>query len=560
MPSQRAALPVPAEDLSRARAELAARYGSTIVDGEDKRVLVIRVPHAQPDPVNDVELAVDFLQPGDVEDITHCLLVGDQAIAQVYARPLQDLMRQRQRDDREVAMTMRQRMGPGAHELFQVPGDPRKRWRLAVRLPAVRLAEATESMFNDLFDVLGPQLDTPRMRSLCAVYLISDNDEARLEPDLFLQDVRRQWEDEDRRRRAELETAQRAEAERRAKEEERRRLVAEMDRRLGRSAAPHHEPRRASHIDSPATYDSLAERSAELTRPRPRDTRDAELESDVDAPLADHGIPILEAESTITARPTPRNPGGPWAAQADAVEAPEGVQAPVESTPAPGPDLDARATHRRSAVPQARSSGGTARTEVPPSERGRAPDGLSEHIEGLRQRVEGVLDKAAPMPDPRPSDLPWRDSDRDRRARNEPRARYVPRAERKAREAPMPDPRPSDMPWRDSDRDRRWSVEARGDMARHLEAAGFDVLYDPPAGLGIDLAAERPDGDPQRLVVRCAPELNPAVARGLLKTARELDVDVVLCMTDKVLPEAERILVATKVRVVRPEALDRMPL
>lgn len=561
MADQRAAIPVPADELSRARAELAPRYGSTVVDEEDKRILIIRVPHAQPDPVNDVELAVDFLQPGDVEEITHCLLIGDQAIAQVYARPLQDLMQERIREDREISALLRQRLAPGlSHELFQAPTDPRRRWRLGVRLPIQSIAELGEQVLDDVTDVLGPQLDTPRFKSLCAVYLLTETDDVRLEPDLFTQDIRNQWEDEDRKRRQELARVQAAEQARREQEEERQRIRDEMDRRLGVRGAPS-LGRRTSWRERSELDDvpGLIDRAADHTVPAepPLDLHE------LDAPdrLRDTRAPVIEAESTIVARPPPAVPGGPWAASTDSVEAPDGIDTIDRPTPS-APDVDAA----RAAIRDL-----DAVTQAPPPTPARTPiveepaeeADLDDHIEGLRRRVERVLDEPSdwrarraarqrsrttdlpprrrvPMPDPRPGETPWRDTDRDRRA-------------------PMPDPRPSDMPWRDSDRDRSWSVEARGDLARRLEAAGFDVLYDPPAGLGIDLAAERPDGHPQRMVIRCAPSLDTETARGLLKTARELDVDVVLCVCEKIIPEAERLLVATKVRAVRADAIDKLP-
>ncbi len=571
MADQRAAIPVPSDELARARSELAHRYGSMVVDHEDKRILIVRVPHAQPDPVNDVELAVDFLQPGDVEEITHCLLLGDKAMAQVYTRPLQDLMVQRIREDREITAMLRTRLPSGlAHELFQSPTDPRRRWRLGVRLPIARIAEMDDALLDDMCEVLGPQLDTPRFKSLCAVYLMAEQDEARLEPDLFLQDIRAQWEDEDRRRRQELARAQADEEARRAKEEERLRIRHEMERRLGTSAP---SPRRRDRF-------GFEDVRHPVTAPVHDDLESPFEDMDVDdAPSRprDRRTPVIEAESTIVARPPKANPGGPWAASADRVEAPDGVD--VADRPLPSsPDVEAARSAIRdldaaTRAPAPKTVASATRKDLDaPSE---VP--IDDHIQALRDRVERVLgdqparpsraparQPRAPLPDPRPGDLPWRDTDRDRRRRAplpDPRPADMPGrdTDRDRRRAPMPDPRPGDMPWRDSDRDRSWSIEVRGDLAHRLEAAGFDVLYDPPAGLGIDLAAERPEGEPQRIVVRCAPTLDTETARGLLKTARELEVDAVLCVCEKVIPEAERLLVATKVRTVRADAIDKLP-
>ena len=127
---------LPAQELATLRTELAPQYGARVVDEGDRKILLIRVPRKEPDPVNDVESAVDYLDPRDVQDITHCLLLGDQSVAQVYAGPLRDLMADRRVFDKQQVAEWRERM-PGAltHQLYRSPADPRRRWRLAVRLP-----------------------------------------------------------------------------------------------------------------------------------------------------------------------------------------------------------------------------------------------------------------------------------------------------------------------------------------------------------------------------------------------------------------------------------------
>jgi hypothetical protein len=96
-------------------------------------------------------------------------------------------------------------------------------------------------------------------------------------------------------------------------------------------------------------------------------------------------------------------------------------------------------------------------------------------------------------------------------------------------------------------------------LHERLEESGFDIMDAPDIpGIIIDVAAERARGDPQRLVVRFAERLDVQTARELLKVARDLDVDMVLCVTDQPEPEGKRLLVATKIKVVRSSEVGRL--
>lgn len=94
-----------------------------------------------------------------------------------------------------------------------------------------------------------------------------------------------------------------------------------------------------------------------------------------------------------------------------------------------------------------------------------------------------------------------------------------------------------------------------------LDRQGFDVLVRPDVpGHAIDLAAERPEGDPQRVVAVECEVLDDAGAQTLLAAGRELDVDLVLALCEEVTPEAGRRLVATKVRTLTRDDLAELRL
>lgn len=96
-----------------------------------------------------------------------------------------------------------------------------------------------------------------------------------------------------------------------------------------------------------------------------------------------------------------------------------------------------------------------------------------------------------------------------------------------------------------------------------LEAAlkdnGFDVML-RPAGHAIDLAAERADGDPQRVIAWTPDRLTPDLATETLRTVRKLDVDLALIVCDDAEPEGRKRLIATKVRWIQPKDLAQLDL
>lgn len=96
-------------------------------------------------------------------------------------------------------------------------------------------------------------------------------------------------------------------------------------------------------------------------------------------------------------------------------------------------------------------------------------------------------------------------------------------------------------------------------LENNLRASGFDVLLRPP-GHGIDLAAERAGGDPQRVIAWTPDHLTPDLATEALRTARKLDVDLALIVCDDAEPEGRKRLIATKVRWIQPKDLAQLDL
>jgi hypothetical protein len=101
--------------------------------------------------------------------------------------------------------------------------------------------------------------------------------------------------------------------------------------------------------------------------------------------------------------------------------------------------------------------------------------------------------------------------------------------------------------------------QALAALQARLQGSGFDVML-RPAGHAIDLAAERADGDPQRVIAWTPERLTPDVATDALRTTRKLDVDLALIVCDDAEPEGRKRLIATKVRWLQPKDLANLEL
>lgn len=225
-------LPLPGAELARLRETLSPDYGSETWQGEGQRLLIVRVPRDEPDIVNDLEQAVEYLTPADVTDTPTLLLVGHQKTHILPTQPLKDLMAARIQFDRRQCHLLRNQLKPGEQRLFKAPEDPRRLVRLAVRLSRAWVKDLDDSDLQAITQILGPVSKTPAYQDVRALYLIADRDEVRMDAELFFQDLRRRWDEEDERRRLAQEIVQKEQA-RRIQEEAERQAV------LGRDATSH---------------------------------------------------------------------------------------------------------------------------------------------------------------------------------------------------------------------------------------------------------------------------------------------------------------------------------
>lgn len=120
------------------------------------------------------------------------------------------------------------------------------------------------------------------------------------------------------------------------------------------------------------------------------------------------------------------------------------------------------------------------------------------------------------------------------------------------------------LPDRDAPPAPTWQKTGEPDLdalATRLADAGYELRMRPQVpGHKVDVAAERPDGYPQRVIGVTTDRLRGPHAQELLRTARALDVDIAIVVAEAAEPEAQRLIVATKVKWMRPRELEQLRL
>ncbi len=203
---------VPVTELARLREHLAP-YGSTLWDPEGESVLVLRVPGNEPDLVNDMEEAAEYVG-AELHEAKALLLLGNTGSTVVPPEILTPIVQLRRKRDQEFAKAVRPSMKPGTHRIMAAPGDAKRLPRLIVRLPRATVAATEDADWDNLACTMGMELSDPGAMSLEAalqgvrfVHVVADKDEVRLDADLVLPDLESRWSNEQERRRLAVEAA-----------------------------------------------------------------------------------------------------------------------------------------------------------------------------------------------------------------------------------------------------------------------------------------------------------------------------------------------------------------
>lgn len=195
------ALPLPQAELDKLASTLSPYYGGQVWEGAGARILVVRVPRDEPDLVNDIEQAVEYLSPADTQDLTAALLVGVKRTLAVPTLPFADLMARRVQMDHDQCQDLRRRVpSETGHLVYRHPADPKKVLRLGLRLPHDHVQETSDEDSARWAAELGPGLESGKFNGVRAVYLIARKDDVRIDGDLFFQDLRARVKEENERR------------------------------------------------------------------------------------------------------------------------------------------------------------------------------------------------------------------------------------------------------------------------------------------------------------------------------------------------------------------------
>lgn len=195
------ALPLPQDELDKMVAALSPHYGAQVWEGAGSRILVVRVPRAEPDLVNDIDQAIEYLGPADTQDLTAALLVGTARTMAVPTQPFGDLMARRVQHDHDQCQELRRRIPTDTGSLvYRHPADPKKVLRLALRVPHDHVREVDEEDSARWSAELGPGVESGKYSGVRAVYLIARKDDVRIDGDLFFQDLRARVKEEKERR------------------------------------------------------------------------------------------------------------------------------------------------------------------------------------------------------------------------------------------------------------------------------------------------------------------------------------------------------------------------
>jgi hypothetical protein len=494
-------LPLPGSELLRMKEYLAPEYGSEIWTEGEKRILVVRVPHAEPDIVRDIPEAVDYLSPGDVQGLSQALLVGSERVHAVPPQPFADLMGDRVRYDIEQAKSLRSRMTSG-HLLYKAPDDPRKLARLAFRIAKAHVRDLDDADLSRIAEEVGPHLKEPRYEAARAVYLIADQDDVRIDAELFLEDIKERWSEEETRHQLAAQIVAREQAEKTKALAEQARAAAEAAQVAAKAQAIADRQAIAEVQRRPqvayAPLKSVDSGPWEASEPAARPTASraspdrARMYAWVDSLPASH-----RAES-------PRGPAAP----AQPMHAPVTAAVYPEAVFATPP----LASHESSVAAPAPVQ------VAPPAVVAQVPTLATAPIAPAAHGLPAP--PAAPAAPPEPAG---------------PVAVAVP---------------PSPIV----------SAEAEA-LGKSLRSVGYDVLMAPEVpGHAIDVAAEREDGYPQRVIARILPRLTDADAQALLAAAKELGADLAIAVAEAADPEARKRIVATKVRFLAPADLANLAL
>jgi hypothetical protein len=193
MASQQA-LPVDRETFHAIRGRLVHPFDHESLETDDGFLVFVRSPSDEPDPVADLERAVEEMPPWLEARVAGTWLLGSRRTVHVPGHPVNALLADRARIDRVQAEDLRARLREAYDALlYRGAGDPMRRLRLGVRLGKARVAQLDEADLDGLAYATGHMADEGKHRHVAAVLLVADEDHLRLRARDYFSDVTERW-------------------------------------------------------------------------------------------------------------------------------------------------------------------------------------------------------------------------------------------------------------------------------------------------------------------------------------------------------------------------------
>ncbi|HLE47879.1 MAG TPA: hypothetical protein VI818_06240 [Candidatus Thermoplasmatota archaeon] len=189
-------LSITRDELNALRLRLNEAYQFELINREEQRLLFLRSPRREPDPVTDVEECIERMPDWALTDLHDIFLLGDVGSFHLPATSIRPILERRQRIDATILQHWRDNLdthyGLG---LERVVGDPQNLVRLGVRIPQPRISDLSEADLVRIARVAGPLLASGESPTVRLVYILAEEGHVRMSGDDFFADIQPRWEE-----------------------------------------------------------------------------------------------------------------------------------------------------------------------------------------------------------------------------------------------------------------------------------------------------------------------------------------------------------------------------
>jgi hypothetical protein len=187
-------LPIDRETFHRVRTTLIEAYQHDVVEAPEGHHLFIRLPTDEPDPVSDLERALEEVPAWLEGRLASVFLLGNRRSVHVPGYSANPILAERNRIDAVQASELRTRLREAFDSLiYRSTGDGLNLLRLGIRLPKPQVAQLDENDLNGLAFSVGHLLDSGAHKDIPSVLIVADEDHLRLRGRDVFADLLPRW-------------------------------------------------------------------------------------------------------------------------------------------------------------------------------------------------------------------------------------------------------------------------------------------------------------------------------------------------------------------------------